>query len=265
MGCVCVWRGKACWQCGKEKPAGLLEHSGRMPASSYATGTLWPVPVSVCVFLIVCAQLNSTTENLRLVLVCVHTVYVCSPNVCETACMRSCPAFGVCFQLSCAPAYCVCVCVRVYVCGRRADEDGACLIFDVICSLTSVIIFSIQSSSVFHYAFPSTALWCESYISISLSVLDIKCIICGKKMEEQSNPNLQIICTRMTHPPHDSTQIQQQYRLVVYNIYLYLDYRLTLWQMQTPASITGDAWWPAVQDCNIGCSFSTNRHSTIHS
>lgn len=116
MGCVCVWRGKACWQCGKEKPAGLLEHSGRMPASSYATGTLWPVPVSVCVFLIVCAQLNSTTENLRLVLACVHTVYVCSPNVCETACMRSCPAFSVCFQLSCAPAYCVCVCVCMCTC-----------------------------------------------------------------------------------------------------------------------------------------------------
>lgn len=37
--CLCV-KGKACWQCGKEKPPGLLEHSGRMPASFYATGTL---------------------------------------------------------------------------------------------------------------------------------------------------------------------------------------------------------------------------------
>lgn len=79
------------------------------------------------------------------------------------------------------PAFSVCAC------GRRTDEDAACLIFDVICSLTSVIIFSIQPSAAFHYAFPSIpALPRESYISISLCVLDIKCIICGEKWESKA-------------------------------------------------------------------------------
>lgn len=87
------------------------------------------------------------------------------------------------------PLPCVlCVCV----CGRQPDEDGARLIFDVIRSLTSVIIFSIQSSSAFHYAFPSSALRRESYISISLSVLDVKRIICGKETDEPSNPELRL-------------------------------------------------------------------------
>lgn len=37
--CLCV-KGKTCWQGGREKPAGLLEHSGGRPARFYATGTV---------------------------------------------------------------------------------------------------------------------------------------------------------------------------------------------------------------------------------
>lgn len=41
--CVCVCacaKGEAFWQGGKEKPAGLLEHSGKNPASFCTTETL---------------------------------------------------------------------------------------------------------------------------------------------------------------------------------------------------------------------------------
>lgn len=150
--CLCV-KGKTCWQRAKEKPAGSL--SGRMPASSCATGTRWPAPVCMYVFFFPPAELCSGKPPP-------------GPACVDTAREAARPAFSVC------------------ACGRRTDEDAACLIFDVICSLTSVIIFSIQPSAAFHYAFPSPALHCESYISISLCVLDMKCMICGEKWESKA-------------------------------------------------------------------------------
>lgn len=107
--CSCV-KGKACWQCAKEKPAGLLELSGRMPASSYATGTGWPALVSVYVFLIACVQVNSSAESLRLAPASAHTVLVCESalpapcSLCVCVCMWTCV---------------LCVCVFLCVGGEQ--------------------------------------------------------------------------------------------------------------------------------------------------
>lgn len=81
--CLCM-KGETCWQCGKEKPAGLLELGGRMPASSYATGTCWPV--RVCTADCVHTQ-NSAAESLRLVLRALTMCSFYSSHTCETTWM----------------------------------------------------------------------------------------------------------------------------------------------------------------------------------
>lgn len=104
--CVCVWRGKACWQCGKEKPAGLLEHSGRMPASFYATGTLWPALMCVVFDCVYAAELNNRKPPPAPA--CVHTVCVCCFTECETMCFY--PAFNLCLsRVHLRIILCVCV------------------------------------------------------------------------------------------------------------------------------------------------------------
>ncbi len=176
MGCVCVcacvWRGK---HVGSVVKKSLLDCwstvEGCLPVSTPPGLSDLRLCLCVCFWLRVC----NWTQQQKNCTHCVHSLFNCVWNC-------------ACVLLHCIQ--CVLhlriVCVHVYVCGRQADEDDACFIFDVICSLTSVIIFSIRSSSVFHYAFPSTALWCESYISISLSVLDIKCSICGNKWKSKA-------------------------------------------------------------------------------
>lgn len=75
-------KGEACWQCGKEKPAGLLEHSGKNPASFCTTDSPTCVYVSVCFLAHVCLYFHADVPSLKCV------CCTCVVSECVFACGR---------------------------------------------------------------------------------------------------------------------------------------------------------------------------------